>query len=109
MLKTYTLLAALLLILLSRLVAISTATEGASPAESAQWVPVTSDAYQGDLGAGFAAEKLRISAVFTDRTTGNAYLLGWGHGVLSTCPETIPCFSDAGVWCSSIVSRLRGG
>ena len=68
MLKTYSHLAAVGLTVLSSLVALSTATEGASPAENAGWVAVT--------------EKLGGTTVFADRTTGDAYLLRWNRGLL---------------------------
>lgn len=56
----------------------------AGAADGPQWVAVAADSYKGDLGAGFKGDKLGMCAVFADRVSGDAYLLGWGEGLLKS-------------------------
>lgn len=66
------------------LCAVSAGGGMASTADDPQWVAIGSASYTGDLGAKFNADRLTLCTIFADRVSGDAYLLGWGEGLLKS-------------------------
>jgi photosystem II stability/assembly factor-like uncharacterized protein len=84
MAKAHGSLAAILASAVCGLLVASAGIDLACAADDTGWVAVGADSYHGDLGAKFDAGKLGMCTVFADRVSGDAYLLGWEHGLLKS-------------------------